>query len=226
MSLKTYDDLIQGAPEWHDARRGMVTASVVGSIITPSTKKPAENMHSRALAALIACERINQWTDDTYVSDDMWRGHVEEPHIINAYTRYRPGAAVTVAGFMARDDWGFSIGYSPDGLVDDDGCIEAKSRAPKKHMQTIYADAVPTESVAQCQAALLVSGREWCDYVSFSGGMRLYVKRVHPDPDWQEAIVAAVERFEEVVEDFTRTYYDRVGSMPETERVIEQEITF
>ena len=224
MSLKTYDDLIQGEPEWFDVRRGMVTASVVGSIITPSTKKPAENMHSRALAALIACERINQWSDDSYVGDDTIRGTVEEPYAINAYTRYSPDVMVTVAGFMARDDWGFSIGYSPDGLIDDDGLIEAKSRAPKKHMQTIYADAVPAENMAQIQCGLLVSGRAWCDYVSFCGGMRLYVKRVHVDPEWQSAIVAAVEKFEDVVEDFTRTYYDRVGSNPETERVIEQEI--
>ncbi len=48
MSLKIYDELEQGTPEWPAARRGIVTASVVGQLITPSTVKPAKNDRSRA----------------------------------------------------------------------------------------------------------------------------------------------------------------------------------
>jgi hypothetical protein len=36
--------------------------------------------------------------------------------------------------------------------------------------------------MAQLQCGLLVSGREWIDYVSYCGGMPMYVKRVLPDP--------------------------------------------
>jgi hypothetical protein len=82
---------------------------------------------------------------------------------------------------MVRDDWGFSLGYSPDGLVGDDGLIEVKCRRQKKHLQTILADEVPPENMAQLQCGLLVSGREWIDYVSYCGGMPMYVKRVYPD---------------------------------------------
>lgn len=48
MSLKIYDHLDQGSPEWLAARRGIVTASVVGQRVTPSTVKPAKNDRSRA----------------------------------------------------------------------------------------------------------------------------------------------------------------------------------
>ena len=49
MSLKMiFEDLVQGTPEWLAARRGIVTASVVGQLITPSTVKPAKNDRSRA----------------------------------------------------------------------------------------------------------------------------------------------------------------------------------
>ena len=48
MSLKIFEDLMQGTPEWLAARRGIVTASVVGQLITPSTVKPAKNDRSRA----------------------------------------------------------------------------------------------------------------------------------------------------------------------------------
>ena len=48
MSLKIFEDLVQGTPEWLAARRGIVTASVVGQLITPSTVKPAKNDRSSA----------------------------------------------------------------------------------------------------------------------------------------------------------------------------------
>ena len=48
MSLKIFEDLVQGTPEWLAARRGIVTASVVGQRVTPSTVKPAKNDRSRA----------------------------------------------------------------------------------------------------------------------------------------------------------------------------------
>lgn len=48
MTLKIYDHLDQGSPEWLAARRGIVTASVVGQRVTPSTVKPAKNDRSRA----------------------------------------------------------------------------------------------------------------------------------------------------------------------------------
>ena len=89
---------------------------------------------------------------------------------------------------MVRDDWGFKIGYSPDGLVGKDGLIEIKSRRPKKHLQTIIAGTVPAENMAQIQAGLLVSGRDWCDYISYCGGMRPWIKRVEPDTRWSPSI--------------------------------------
>ena len=52
---------------------------------------------------------------------------------------------MTEAGFIIRSDWGFSIGYSPDGLVGDDGLIEVKSRRAKRHLTTILDDEIPAE---------------------------------------------------------------------------------
>jgi predicted phage-related endonuclease len=124
----------------------------------------------------------------------MLRGIEDEPRAVEVYSEHF--APVTTVGFMVRDDWGFSIGYSPDGLVGEDGLIEVKSRRAKKHLQTILADEVPAENMAQLQCGLLVSGRKWLDYVSYSGGMPLYVKRVEPDQRWFDAIVEAVEGFE------------------------------
>jgi predicted phage-related endonuclease len=102
--------------------------------------------------------------------------------------------------------------------------VECKSRRPKKHLQTILADEVPPENMAQCQAALLVSGRDWLDYVSFSGGMPLYIKRVEPDEKWFRAIVAAATEFELAVADMIATYRERVVGLPVMERLVEMEM--
>jgi hypothetical protein len=216
MTLHVYRDIEQHSPEWYEARRGIVTSSVVGQLVTPKTIKPAVNIHSRALVAQLVAERITGWSDDHYASHDMVRGSLDEPVARAVYAEhYGP---VDEVGFMVRDDWGFSIGFSPDGLVGDGGLIEIKSRKPKAHLATILADEVPSENVAQIQAGLLVSGRAWCDYVSFAGGMPLWRKRVEPDPQWFEAIVAAVETFEQTATEMVATYQAAVTGLPMTER--------
>ena len=217
MTLTTYEDLEQGTPEWLAARCGIVTASVVGQLITPKTVKPAANDYSRALAVTLTAERITGHVEPIHENQDMLRGTLDEPFAREKYAEYF--APVEEIGFMVRDDWGFRLGYSPDGLVGTHGLIEIKSRRQKKHLATILADEVPLENMAQCQAGLLVSGREWLDYVSFCSGMPLYVKRVTPDPKWQAAIIEAVAMFEDHAGEMIRTYNHITAGMPPTERL-------
>jgi hypothetical protein len=221
VTLTVLDDLIQGTDEWHDQRRGIVTASVVGKLITP-TVRVASNDYSRALTAQLVAERITGYTDPVYVSDDMLRGHEDEPRARDLYSEHY--APARESGFMIRDDWGFRIGYSPDGLVGDDGLIEVKSRRQKKHLQTILADEVPAENMAQLQCGLLVSGREWIDYISYCGGMPLYVKRVEPSERWFEAIVAAVSTFEDTAAEWVAAYQSATEGLAATERAVEMEM--
>jgi len=221
VTLIQLDDLIQGSDEWLDQRRGMVTASVVGQLVTAKTIKPASNDYSRALTAQLVAERITGYTDPVYVSDDMLRGTEDEPRAIEVYSEHY--APVTTTGFMIEDRWGFRIGYSPDGLVGDDGLVECKSRRPKKQLTTILTDEVPAENMGQLQCGLLVSGREWIDYVSFSGGMPLYVKRVTPDQRWFDAILTAVALFEDTAAEMVAAYHAATEGLPLTERAPDYE---
>lgn len=222
VTLTVLPDLIQGSDEWLEQRRGMVTASVVGQLITPNTVKPAANDKSRALVAQLVAERITGWVDPVYVSDDMLRGTLDEPRAIAKYEEHH--APVTTAGFLVRDDWGFSIGYSPDGLVGDDGLVEVKAPRAKKHLTTILSGEVPPEHMAQVQCGLLVSGRKWCDFISYCGGMPMWVRRVEPDQRWFDAITAVVEQFEKAAAEMVAAYQQATQGLPATERVIEQEM--
>ncbi len=79
----------------------------------------------------------------------------------------------------------------------------------------------------QIQAGLFVSGRRWCDFVSFSHGLPLWTKRVYPEAKWQTAIAEAVTRFEHEAERQTTTYLTRIDGLPTTERIPDLlELTF
>jgi len=215
--LTVFNDLEQGTDEWLAARCGIITASVVGQLITPKTVKPATNDYSRALTMNLVAERITGYVEPMHMNADMERGTLDEPYARDLYSEhYAPAHEV---GFMVRDDFGFKIGYSPDGLVGHDGLIEIKSRRQKKHLATILADEVPLENMAQIQCGLLVSGRDWLDYVSYCGGMPLYVQRVYPDPRWHEAIKDAVQTFEDKARLMLETYKGAVTGRPNTKRI-------
>lgn len=217
MALTIYDTLEQGTDEWLEARRGIVTASTVGKLLT-STGKIANNDTSRALAETLITERITGRIEHTHPTRDMQRGTLLEPEARRLYEGYH--YPVQEVGFMVWEDNGIKLGYSPDGLTadgDSDGLIEIKSRTPRIHLRTIMTDTVPAANMAQLQAGMLVADKPWIDYISYSPGLPLYVKRVEPIPEWQTAICEAVTRFEEMagVEIFN---YQRITEhMPATE---------
>lgn len=193
-TLHIYDELEQGSQLWLDARCGMLTASVIGKLITP-TMKVADNETSRALTATLVAERITGHVDYVHPSFDMQRGTLDEPYARSLYAQYYE--PVTEIGFAVNEFNGHKLGASPDGLLGDDGGLEIKSRRPKEQLRTILANEVPTENMPQIQTCMLVTDRLWWDYCSYAGGWPLYVKRVYADPIWQAVILNALDTFEE-----------------------------
>lgn len=222
MSLKIYEHLEQRSDEWYEARRGIVTASAVGQLVTTRTIKPAANDYSRGLTAQLVAERISGWVEPTFTTNDMWRGIESEPIARDLYSeKYAP---VTEVGFMRRDEGTWVLGYSPDGLVGDDGLIEVKAPRPKSHVATILSGNVPPYHMAQLQAGLLVSGRQWVDFISFCGGLPMWTKRVHRDERWHAAIITAVTEFENNATVMVARWVTETHGLPPTERIEGSEI--
>lgn len=223
MTITYHRDLIQGSDEWRAARCGMLTASEMRLVVTP-TLKPAANDKMRAHLFELLAQRITGHVEPHYISDDMLRGQEDEAFARSIYAeRYAP---VAEAGFIVREFGGFRLGYSPDGLVADDGLIEIKSRRQKFQVQTIVDDEMPDEYMLQVQTGMLVSGRAWCDFVSYSGGLPMAVMRIPADPATQEKILAAAEEFEDRLADCLAIYRDNLARnrFPMTERRVEQEL--
>lgn len=219
-------DLLQGSDAWHQARCGILTASEMSRIITPTLKVARNEKATTHLYELLA-QRVTRYVEPHYISDDMLRGQVDEIEARALYAKHY--APVEEVGFVTNDRWGFVIGYSPDGLVGDDGLIECKSRRQKFQAATIINNEVPEEYEIQIQTGLLVTGRKWCDFVSYCGGMPMVTIRMKADPEIQDAIVNAATAFEEAIAERLEDYRinTEVALLPRlipTERRIEQEM--
>jgi hypothetical protein len=120
---------------------------------------------------------------------------------------------------MVREEPGWKLGLSPDGLVGDDGLIEIKSPQAKTHVATVLNNEVPPQYMPQLQAALLVSGRDWVDFLSWCGGEPMWPIRVLPDQRWFDAITVAVAAFEMTARQMVHAYNEATAGLPATERL-------
>lgn len=203
MKRTTFESIEQGTDEWFQARCGIVTASTTRSLLT-AKGAVAENDTSRGFIRQLAVERILGQVEFTFPSRAMQRGTALEPFARDLYAENI--APVEEVGFIRLDTDAYPLGYSPDGLVGDDGLIEIKCPSPKEHLRTILVDGVPAEYKPQVQTGLYVSGRAWLDYVSYCPGADLYITRVSPDPVWQEVIDEAVSGAETIIRRLIDTY--------------------
>lgn len=225
MTTIYHPEVTQGSDEWLAMRCGLLTASEMKHVITP-TLKAANNEKTRAHLYELLAQRVTNYVEPMYVSDDMLRGVEDEFYARQAYADHH--APVEQVGFVTNDRWGFTIGYSPDGLVGKDGLIEIKSRRQKYQVQTIIENltggTIPADYVMQAQTGLLVSEREWLDFISYSGGLPMAVVRVWPDDAIQGAIIEAAAAFEHKLAECLEIYRSASAGLIPTERRVEMEM--
>jgi putative phage-type endonuclease len=211
-----YFDIQQGTDEWHALRRGVITASAIGKLLT-ATGKPANNDTSRAQLYQLLAERVTGESDQGFYNDDMARGHLLEPYARDLYAKnFDP---VAECGFITLTTSAGTLGYSPDGLVGDDGLIEIKCPRPKTHLKSLLTGVLPVEYVPQVQTGLVVTGRRWCDYISYSPGLPLFVQRCGPELAVHEQIFAAHEAAERQLDQLMADYRNAAAKFPATELV-------
>lgn len=216
MALTIYEHLEQGTPEWLEARAGILTASTIGQLITAKTIKPAMNDRSRGLCQTLIAERITGHVEPVHPNRAMTRGTLLEPEARRIYAA-QTGQDVDEVGFARLDTDTYTLGSSPDGLVGETGGIEIKSPSAKVHVATVLSCAIPDYNRAQVQAFLHVTGREWCDFISYYPGEPLFIIRDHPEERWQKAIVSAAEQFEETARSAVARYETVTHGLPATE---------
>lgn len=156
----------QRSMTWFQAHCAVVTSSSMESVFDltqkglPGAKRKA--YFRQKLAELMTGIAIQ----NNYISWQMDQGIEKEPLGIAAYER-EEGIMVEAIGFALHDSIP-RFGCSPDGLVGDDGLIELKCPMPGTHLQSVMDRCIPEMYLGQIRAQLCVTGRAWCDFVSFS----------------------------------------------------------
>ena len=181
MTVETLD-VVQGSDEWLDARTGLLTASVIGQLITAGGKL-STGATARTLLRRLGREQATGRSHPVTQTWQMRRGSELEEYARAEYEMEHTTKPVTETGLLVLTlNGGARLGYSPDGLVSGDGLLEIKCPNIDRYTDVVLDDAPLPEHVAQLQAGLFVTGRAWIDYMVFHPGEPSHVVRVFPDP--------------------------------------------
>jgi len=183
----------QGSPEWLQIRCGKATASCFADVL--ATIKSGEAASRRNYRAQIIAERLTGVPADTYQSAEMKWGTDQEPFARISYEA-KTGNVVQQIAFIAHSE--LMAGASPDGMIGADGQAEIKCPNTATHIDTLLKGMSP-DHIPQIQGNLWMSGRQWCDFVSYDPRMlermQLYVQRVQRDDAYIAKLEAEVRKF-------------------------------
>lgn len=184
-------DFKQYSTEWWAARRGMPTSSEASRIITP--KKAELSGQVDAYACDLIAEKFDAYygQHEDYVSSAMRNGTLMEPESRRFY-EFQRDLEVKQVGFITTDDKRF--GCSPDSLVGDDGGLELKNPTAATHVRYLIDGGLPAQYKPQVHWCLVVTGRKWWDFCSYSSGLPPVLVRVEPD-DYTEKLRGCMEHF-------------------------------
>jgi hypothetical protein len=178
---------IQGSPEWYQARLGMITASCFDDVLNKGQGRETY------LIKLVA-ERLSGIAQEGFTNAAMQWGTEQEPYARELYSSLNGDIPVEQVGFVQHDGY---VGYSPDGLIGLKGTVEIKCPNTSTHISYILKDKLPAKYVPQVQGGLWITGREWCDFVSFDPRIKrkIHIIRVERDESKISEIKTAVEKF-------------------------------
>jgi hypothetical protein len=194
MELQIFD-CEQGSPEWYACRLGIPTASEFDTVQAKG-KGGGESKTRRTYMLKLIGEQITGQPKYDYSNDHMERGKEMEAEARDLYAMVTDVEPVKV-GFMRRGD----AGCSPDSLIGTNGISEIKTKLAHLQLEVLLSDRLPPEHVPQTQGQLWIAEREWCDFVSYWPGLPLFIKRVHRDEDYIRNLAAAVQAFNEEMQE-------------------------
>ncbi len=197
----------QRSPEWFAARCGLITASRYKD--ARATLKNGSPAQSRLdYMAELALERITGSLTDRFVTPAMQRGTELESAARAAYEA-DTGEIVSELGMCLHDTLAF--GYSPDGLVGDDGLIEIKCPSnPYKLAQLLLTRDI-NEYADQVQGGLWITGRAWCDVLIYHPSIPIKPLRVARDAAYIKALEADLLAFAAEVDSYTERLQRQVA---------------
>lgn len=188
----------QRTSEWLEARRGKFTSSQFYKLIGASITGTA---HTYILERIV----------DTYygikdsITTEAMQWGVDYESEASEYYAILTGESVQNVGFISNDE---ITGGSPDGLVLDEGVIEIKCPFnPVNHLRYGLCETakdlkkLSKPNYWQCIGNMMVTGRKWCDFVSYDprleGEGKMYILRIEQDKKAVDELKVAISKAQE-----------------------------
>lgn len=184
MNNVVYHDLEQGSPDWHEIRAGRLGGTAAAALLVNGRGPGGMGAGMQSLIYKNAAALVIGDESEPVQNEWMSRGTELEPDARKAY-ELETFCRVEEVGYISLGDF---FGYSPDGLVGDDGLIEIKCPSAAEFVR--FADTLEIDPghMAQMQWGIFLTGRKWCDYVVY-----------HPDFHPGELVIHRVERDEKTM---------------------------
>lgn len=176
----------QRSPEWYQARLGKFTASSFANLMA--------GLETGAFTDLVkdkAWERLTGTPVESYTNAAMQHGIDTEAQARDWY-RFESGNEVSEIGFVLHPEFEVA-GCSPDGLVQESGLVEIKCPQPRAHIDVLASKKLPSKYRWQVQGQLWITGRKWCDFVSYHPAQGGICIRVEADADDQGRLIERVQ---------------------------------
>lgn len=145
MIVKTY----QNSDDWFSARRGKVTGSKVGKLVSKRNFSPLEAYYG------VLAEKISVPPSDEYAMD---RGKRLESYAIERFTE-ETGIEVNTDLILWEREDNPDMAVSPDGVIGDECAVEAKCLSSAKHIEAYLTRKKPDEYNAQAAQYFIVNDK-------------------------------------------------------------------
>lgn len=197
--------IIQGTPEWFQQRLGKVTGSRINDVLA-TLKSGGESASRSNYRAQLVCERLTGQVAESFSNDAMKWGTEQEPNARQAYEFITNNKVVEVP--MIDHPTIPMTGASPDGLVGDDGLVEIKCPNSATHIEYLLGGVAPVKYHNQMLWQMEVTGRKWCDFVSYDPrlpiDLQLFIVRFDLDEEKlkkiREGVILFLDEVTETVE--------------------------
>ncbi len=188
-----YHSIEQNTPEWMELRRGKFTSSTFSDLFA----KPSTLTYQKAIYKVVYERMTGEQAEEGYKNSYMERGHAMEVLAKNWYEQEK-FCLVDNGGFCEPEDellgW---IGDSPDGLVEQDGTVEIKSKIFNTMIDCLLNKKIPTTHYWQIHGHIYIADRAWCDYVIYHPKLTPFIIRVNRD---EKVIAELKEKLKESIE--------------------------
>ena len=178
-------ELEQGTSEWFDVRKGKMTAShaqAIGNI--------GKGLDTYILELM--AEYFSTGEKEQFSNKHTDRGNELEPLAHDLY-ELKTGDKVKQVGFMEHSEY---VGFSPDGLIGEDGGLEIKAIDDVKYLKHLLngESEIDTAHIWQIQMGLMLTQRKYWKLVVYNPNFKksLCIYTILPDAEKHTALLAGI----------------------------------